>query len=168
MRLFPEDSTMVLDILLSPDCHGTVGDDNTSKAGLSAYVVDMLCDPRVYLLQPDPGAIFFFLPINSVCYETHVAMLKSSRGNGFVSAEKAARWIFENTKCVRLVAFIPASHQSSIMFAAQCGMTGRGFLPAAFLFGGKLHDLHVFSAAKDELFASWAHRRKKENTSCLQ
>lgn len=93
---------------------------------------------------------FFLLVTHSSCLlEVHTAILPEFRGR---TAERAAAlcaaYVFEHTRCVKLMTMVPATNRAAALFARRAGFVLEGCLSASFLKGGRLHDQHVLGLTK--------------------
>lgn len=126
----------------------TAKDDGLSEPWKIAQAI--VSDKRITALMPNKDTVFLFTPINYVTYEMHVAIIEGeNRKKGVKSAVRAARWMFRNTPCRKMVSYIPCFHDASLMFAQVSGMEKEGLLKSAYLYDGELFDLHIMGGTME-------------------
>lgn len=113
----------------------------------------MANDAIFYLLARDdkaPLGVFMLVPHNTVCYEVHTCMLPRAWGG---PAQRAAfegtLWMFNHTKCTRIITNVPAYNTLAKRFAEDCGMTQFGINPKSFLKNGVLYDQYLLGVSKE-------------------
>lgn len=111
-----------------------------------------LRDPSYIVIKPHDDTLFLFKAMNKIMYEMHVCIVRGkARKQGIRSAAKAARWLFNNTQCQKIVTHIPVFNELSLMFAMVCGMKREGLIKGGYLKDGKLYDLILLgSESKDK------------------
>lgn len=113
--------------------------------------VTALRDKTFIIVRPHEDTLFMFRRMNLIMFEMHVCIVDGpARKQGLKSAVEAARWLFENTECMKIVSHIPAFHAASLMFAKVCGMKEEGRLSKAYKKNGELHDLVILGATREE------------------
>ena len=122
-------------------------DDGIKNEGDLAGPV--LSDPRYIVLMPHKNAAFLFIGVNYIMYEMHVAIIEGdTRRNGVKYAVEAARWMFKNTPCQKIISYIPEENELSVMFAKVCGMEQKTIIKDSILRNGKLGNLVLLDATK--------------------
>jgi len=121
--------------------------------------------PRADLYFPDIGqhnywltvhlhgeflGIFLASPHGTACKEVHAALLPNARGYAVGAAKQAIKWMFNNTECARLIAWIPAYNRLAVNMARKSGMTVCGVNNKSFLKDGALHDEVLLGISKGE------------------
>jgi hypothetical protein len=140
----------VLRIISDESCFLSAKDD--SDVTPLDITVTILRDPQYLVVKPHEDTLFLFKRVNQVTYEMHVMIVKGpARNKGTQSALKAARWLFKETGCKKLISYIPEFHAPSLMYAKVCGLKQEGWLKGAYLKDGKLFDLVVLGATKRDL-----------------
>jgi RimJ/RimL family protein N-acetyltransferase len=98
----------------------------------------------IYLLASDdegPFGFGIFVPKTHVEYAAHTAFLPRSYGaQARHSFEEMIRWMWKETRVVRIVGEIVRSNTLAIRFARQAGFEIYGVNKRSFLRGGVLHD----------------------------
>jgi hypothetical protein len=126
----------------------SAADDGVQNEGDIATPV--LEDPRCIVLMPHKNTAFLFMAVNFIMYEMHVAIIEgNTRKHGVKHSVEAARWIFNNSQCQKLITYISAEHDRALMFAKVCGMKPEGYLKKACQVGGELKDIVLLGATKE-------------------
>lgn len=118
----------------------TISDDEGGKIDL-----DLIKIPCVYFLVCEIG-FFIFHAQNNQMVQGHFAFIK----NGKIAkdyTEKAIKWIFSNTKYVKIIGLIPDFNKKAKIMAALL-MNREGKIKKAFLKNGQLMDLIVYGKDK--------------------
>ena len=112
-------------------------------------ILPLVCDGEpafpvhdsIYYLMPEDGAgVVAFLPINSITWNPHIAILPEHRGRGTGLMTEALNWMFENTPCRKVVAYPPSYNLPMIRVFEKCGFSREGFSPRSFEFRGQVYD----------------------------
>ena len=125
-----------------------VCDDNTD---FDSYAPSDMC---VYLSVEDSGQLsgyFAIKAINSACYEIHMAILPEFWGRGIQYASALLGWIFSNSDCQKLIAFIPEKNVRMLSLALKSGLKKEGFIHKSFLSGGVLHGQYLLGISKGDI-----------------
>jgi RimJ/RimL family protein N-acetyltransferase len=96
-----------------------------------------------------------FIPVNSITWNPHVAILPAHRGNGTQVLRMAMSWMFANTPCTKIVAYPPSYNEAMIRVFDKCGFSTEGLSPKSFEWRGAVHDRILMGI-------------EKENTPCGQ
>lgn len=95
----------------------------------------------IYYLMPEDGAgVVMFMPINTITWNPHIAVLPEHRGRGSELMAAGCQWMFDNTPCRKIVAFPPAFNKAMIRVFEKCGFAHEGVSPNSFMFYGEMHD----------------------------
>jgi RimJ/RimL family protein N-acetyltransferase len=81
-----------------------------------------------------------FIPVNSIAWNPHIAILPEHRGCGTEALQAAMSWMFENTPCEKVVAYPPAFNARMIHVFEKCGFCLEGRSPRSFKWRGEYHD----------------------------
>ncbi|MCK5616740.1 GNAT family N-acetyltransferase [Candidatus Pacearchaeota archaeon] len=103
-----------------------------------------------YLVFDDKGFVSIS-PINHICYNMHVALMPELWGQAREIGTSAIKFIFTNTVCQKLVAFIPAYNRLTIKLVKDCGAKREGIIKESFSKGFKLHDQIIYGLSKAEV-----------------
>jgi RimJ/RimL family protein N-acetyltransferase len=60
-------------------------------------------------------------------------------------------WLFANTPCQKLIAFIPEKNQKMLALALKSGLKKEGFIENSFLSGGVLHGQNLLGITKGDV-----------------
>jgi RimJ/RimL family protein N-acetyltransferase len=93
----------------------------------------------IYYLVAKEG-IVAFIPINSISWNPHIAVLPEYRGKGTELMQSGLEWMFKNTECKKVVAFPPSYNKPMIRVFEKCGFKQEGFSPNSFMFKGQIYD----------------------------
>lgn len=94
--------------------------------------------------------IFMLHPHNTICYEVHTCLNPRSWGNkSREAAINGRKWMFENTKCGRIITNVPEYNVAAKKFSEDCGMVQFGINEKSFLKNGKLYNQLMFGISKD-------------------
>jgi len=103
-----------------------------------------------YVLSPNDFSIFVFVPVNGVTYEAHTAILPEGRGRkGIEAGISVLSWMFTETRCMKIITWIPVFNRSAVYFARNCGLNWEGTNSQSFLKDGKLYDQYLYGIRKE-------------------
>lgn len=95
-----------------------------------------------------PIGLVVFMPINSIVWNPHIAILRKYRGTGTEVMMAGIEWIFANTECKKLVANPPEYNVPMIRVFEKCEFSREGYSPKSVLKGGLLHGRVMMGRAK--------------------
>lgn len=115
--------------------------------------IEILKDQRTYVLGWHKGGLlvglWFAVPWNAIMYQAHICMSSAYRGKATVEAtEDAIRWMFQGTKCRKVIALVPDYHIRMKMTMKALGFEREGKLRNSFLKDGKLVDEVIYGLCK--------------------
>lgn len=136
------------------------------------YVTRCITDPSVWRMSSDdrmlgvnpkllfikknsdfwlktPHGILIGKPVNGITYDCHIALLPEAAGIAVDICKGAIKWMFNNTKCLRLVASVPEYNKLAIRLARESGMELMGINKKSFLKNGILFDQLMFGISKE-------------------
>lgn len=146
-----QDAALIAQILRHPKLYPLLVDDFAPTADEFEPVMD----PRVWhvLARKNPGrriaGLFSFYPQNEICWEGHVALLPWAWGMRAIGPA-AMRWVFEHTRCRRILAQIPIGNAAAVRFAERCGLERIGIDRKSFQKNGVLVDRVLLGLSPDE------------------
>ena len=146
----------------SEDVYIPSADDYTDPRNLMRFVDNVLASEYMYVLGRDPRAeAFIFSPShNMTTFIAHFAVRKDRRdGTVIKRTAEAARWIFDNTTCEAIMAFINQANKPARSILAQGGLTQIGKTSKTVRFGGKLCDEIIYQMTKEEFDILWNEGR---------
>lgn len=146
------DAEIITRTMRHPKLYEHLSDDGCPPAShFDAPVHDGL----IYLAMHEDEeflGVFLFHPQNHVCYEVHTCLLPSAWGKrALLCTAEAAKWIFGNTACTRIVTSVPAYNKLALRLAERSGMVQYGLNPKSFLKNGILHDQALLGMNKEAL-----------------
>lgn len=104
-----------------------------------------------FFLTNGSTAVCFLMPMNGTTLDLHSAILPSSRGKQAIQiGHEVIRWIWENTRYIKLLTWIPASNVPAYAFARKCGFAVEGRATMSFMKNGKLQDQILAGLSKGE------------------
>ena len=90
----------------------------------------------------------------------HFAVRKDKRdGSVLKKTAEAVRWIFDNTTCEAIMAFINEDNKAARSILAQGGLTVIGTTKGTVRFGGKLCNEVIYQMTKEEFDVLWNEGR---------
>lgn len=134
-----QDLRLVTETIKHPRIWNWVSDDNSSKASFQAN------DAMLWLGAYDKEYMgcFGVHPENSVMWQIHTCLLPEAWGRSLEAAELVIQWMFNNTKCRKLITLVPVNNTLALRLAKKAGMTMEGKLTRSFLKNGVLLDQHI-------------------------
>jgi len=153
-RCLVTDAEEVNRIITHPDVYPKVSDDGSSDVG-SFDITPVLEVDAVYCLGwMVAGAwagMWMLKPWNMITYEAHICVLPEFRGGEAIRATgDMFRWMFRNTACRKVVAWIPKVNRQAIVFAISAGMKEEGLIKHSFLKDGNVVDQQLLGIEKEE------------------
>jgi RimJ/RimL family protein N-acetyltransferase len=98
-----------------------------------------------------PVGVFLVHGVSTVCYQMHTCLLPQIWGVGAAkAAQMLARWVFDETPCLKLITNVPAYNRRALRFAEAGGMVREGINRASFLRNGEPIDQIVLGITKKE------------------
>jgi len=127
-----------------------VSDDNSPSADL--YFPDMRDEIYWLAAYDETGLLGVFMahPHNSVCYESHTLLLPSARGKAMRAGRLAIDWLFQNSRCEKIITNVPAYNILALALAHRVGFKDIGINTKSFLKNGVLYDQHILGFSKGE------------------
>lgn len=159
MRLDLLDAKIVKDIMFNPEILDLMSDDHAEDylAVAGPYVAinmvkTILGMPTIYFLHPNEHTLFMLTMRTMTLFEVHTMILPEGRGGGAIEATReAARWMFKNTSCEKIVTYVPKFNRKARIFAKIVGMKDEGICTKSFRKNGILHDQWVLGLEKEIL-----------------
>lgn len=107
-------------------------------------------DGKLWLRAGDYG-LFMGEPRNGIMYEVHTMLLPHARGKAVDIAKGAMQWMFDNTKCLKIITHVPVFNVLAKRLAEHCRMKLIGINTSSFLKNGVLYDQYLYGITKEEL-----------------
>lgn len=96
--------------------------------------------------------MFACVPESAICWRFHVCLLPAAYGEKTAESMRGVtRWIFENTKCLRLVGSVPRYNSLAIRLANNAGWQWFGVNAKSHMKNGELHDQILFGISRSDL-----------------
>ena len=97
------------------------------------------------------GIILFHVTISPFCYQGHVNYLPKYWGSGLAEYTKEAiQWMFDNTNCIKVVAYAPDYYPEVLKHAIKSGLKIQGYLTNSTMIDGKLDSQTILGVEKWE------------------
>lgn len=110
--------------------------------------------PDALFLVPMDGeercGVFMVHPHSAIVHEVHTCILPQYWGRSVEAGRALIEWVFDNTKCLKLLTLVPDHNDLAYRLALKCGMVSQGTLTASYLKGGKLLDQRILAVSKAE------------------
>lgn len=104
----------------------------------------------LYVRAGDYG-LFVCDPRNSIMYEVHTMLLPLARGMAVDISRGAIEWVFENTKCLKLITSVPSYNVLAKRLSIKSGMKLIGNNEKSFLKDGILYDQYIYGLSKGDV-----------------
>ena len=142
----------------SEDVYIPSADDYSKPEHLMRFIDGVIGSPHMYILGRDARhEAFIFSPShNATTFMAHFAVRKDKRDGSVVQkAAEAGKWIFENTTCRAIMAFIRKDNVSARSVLSQMGMKQIGKTDKTVKFNGEFHDELIYQCTVDDYNALW-------------
>ena len=110
---------------------------------------ELLENGKIVVLMPNEYSVFIFLPHSHELYAGHSAILPEGRGRAGIRAGKAAaKWMFENTRCIKIFGLTPIFLKHVIAYNKLLGFVQEGISTNSCIKDGVLYDQVLFGLSK--------------------
>ena len=109
-----------------------------------------LSTPGTLVLSPIPESAFVYKLRNGITFEVHANVLKDSREDALSAALSSVRWMFENTGCLKIVAYVATCFPNVCGFTKKCGFDEEGKMKKSVLRDGTLYDQIIYGLTKED------------------
>ena len=145
-----EDSQKIKEIVTHPSVWEKVSDDGADKETYLPFI-----SPSVYWLsivkEDKVIGVYFLHPHNAICYEIHTCILPEAWGKDSREASRLVlKWIFENTKCEKVITNVPENNPIALRYAEKAGLKVYGINTKSYKKDGKLLNQTVLGIEKGE------------------
>ena len=142
------DESLIYDCVTHPKNWNAVTDDGAPYPEL--YFPDISARNIWLEVVDDKKSLGVFLaePHGVACRVAHSALLPSAHGVGAEVSKLAMQWLFDNTDCMRIIAWIPEYNRLAIRMALDSGLRQCGINEQSFLKNNNLYDLLLFGISK--------------------
>ena len=149
------DSDLINSIITHPAVYPFVSDDGSPPAE-EFDCSPLLGSPMGYFLlamnDEQAAGVFMYHAHNAITYEVHTNVLPEFRGAGAVKLAKLSlKWMFENTRCRKVVTHVPITNRPAYRLARAVGMCGEGTNRRSFMKDGAIINQHVLGITMEEL-----------------
>ena len=158
MRATIEDIDIVYRIMTDKDVYDSMSDDGCGFDLSKEAIKKILINDKIYVLHPNEFTIFLWMPDNHCTCWVHTAILKEGRGKkAIIAGKKAIRWMFENTKYLKLITWIPSFNKQAELYSKWCGFIKEGCSKKSFLKNGILYDQYLYGLTKEHYICQQRH-----------
>lgn len=143
------DENYIHGCVTNPDVWRAVTDDGSQWPDL--YFPDMNAHRNFWLEVRYKGeslGVFLATQKGVACFEVHSALQPCAHGLSVGAAKAAIAWMFDNTPCKRIIAWVPACNPLAGRMAIDSGLQLCGVNKNSFLKGGILYDEILFGISK--------------------
>ena len=160
MRLGALDANKVASFMFHPELFDDMSDDHSDaawKKGGRYYEINvaktLLTLPQVCVfLHPNRHVLFMMTLRTNTLWEVHTMIMPEGRGKEAVEATRgAAKWFFENSKCEKIITYIPVFNRKAKLFAKLVGMKEEGICTKSFKKHNQLHDQWFLGLEKETI-----------------
>ncbi len=146
------DMQLVRQIMTHRDVYPGISDDGCPAANEFRPMEGSLICYLLVILKGKAVGLFVFVPHNTVTLEVHICLLRTCWGPRAIDAARgAAKWIWQHTRCERVVANIPEFNTHARRLAEAAGLTVMGINKRSYLKRGRLWDQFMFGISKPEV-----------------
>lgn len=154
----------IADIMKDPDIWSNITDDS-SLFDIN-HLSMIIRVPNVYFLVPVINdvrvGVFFFHPHNSITFEIHSIVRKENRGRmAYLGVVEAGLWMFDNTKCMKIITQVSEGNVRAKYLAEYAGMTKEGVNRKSIMKNGKLLDQTWYGVCRDDPAAVKFYRKEE-------
>ena len=116
-RLSAKDIDFVRRIMTDESVYPFIIDDGSPPP--DEFPVELfLGNEKVFVLSPNDGSVFLFVPIRHRVYEVHTCVLPGYRGLTAIQSGKAVvYWMFANTDAAKIFSIIPENNRAYVCLA---------------------------------------------------
>jgi hypothetical protein len=144
-----DDIEQVERVLKSDEIYSCITDDGSlpvEEFTIKAVLENELC----YFLMPNENMLVMMQPINSITYDCHVNVLNAGRNETLIKeSRKTLDYIFSQTPCRKMIAWIPFKYENVARYATRIGMEIEGVSKQSYLKDGILYDRYLFGLTKE-------------------
>ena len=150
MRLGTSDIETIQRIMLHEDVFPDIVDDYTDISKGKQLAWGMVSQPLCYMLHPAELVLFMVGMRTMTIYECHTMITPEGRNKAAVGhAKEAAKWLFENTQCEKVITYVPVDNRKAKLFAHMVGFKSEGTCTKSIRRNGELMDQWVLGLEKE-------------------
>ena len=144
------DSKVIDSVLKHKDIAPFIGDDSSGKLDINYPIVDSIYYLAIYD-DSDIAGIFAFVVINGITLDGHTNILPRFRGEKSIEAARLGlKWVFDNTKFVKINGSTPIYNKRAIAFNKKIGFEVEGINKGSIMKDGKLYDQIYFGLERSK------------------
>lgn len=129
--------------------------DDYAQAEMVPQAAQALVTSGVWALQPSETSLFMLFPRTVTMWEVHVMVMPEGRGRQAIEdGRNGLAWLFENTPCEKVIAYIPEFNPQALLLAKRVGFVVEGTITKSFRKDGVLHDMKIVGITKEALCQS--------------
>ena len=102
------------------------------------------------ILSPIPESAFVYQQHNGTTFNVHANVLKHKRKEALNAATASVAWVFDNTRFLKIIAFVSPIFPNVCGFTEKCGFTKEGVITKSLLRDGVLYDQNVYGLTKED------------------
>lgn len=133
-------------------------DGHAKPSQIMEFIDTALASPLVYILGRDSRyeAFIFGVNHNATTYQAHFAVREDHRDGTVVkTVAEAGKWVFDNTECRSMIAFMREDNRGARSVLAQLGMKRVGLLKDSLYFDDEYHDELIYQGTVSDYSALW-------------
>jgi hypothetical protein len=135
-------------ILKHPDIWDAIADDGASKEDFD--MTPVLENENTYVLLPHEDILFLIFPVNAITWDIHINALKEARGEAHRVSIEVLEYMFTQTPCQKIIAYIAEIFPTVIRHTIKCGLGQEGCLIGSYLKNGEIYNQHILGITKSE------------------
>ncbi len=143
------DWELIKDIVTHPKIYSFVSDDFSPAPEMWQPIQQ---DAAHYIIVRDGDELlgmWAFYEHCTIVWDVHTCLLPLAWGErGRRAAKEMAEWVWNNTRCIRLITEVPQPNRLALRFARAAGMTEYGFNPDSYMKNGRLYGMYLLGISK--------------------
>lgn len=148
------DAELVKAIITHPKIYPFVTEDGAPAP--EVFSVRGLVDhPGIHFLAPiaddQVAGVFMVHSETPSIYVVHTCILPEFWGRAEEAGRELIRWVFQNTKCNKLVTYVPKDNRLAYRLAIAVGMQEQGCITESYMKNGVLIDQHVLGIGRRQV-----------------
>lgn len=132
-------------IINHPKVWDMVADDLSQKP-----YVPIMDDSIIYLINKHKTGLIRIDPVNGITGQVHTTAIPELWGKAVGFVKESTIWLFDNTRYMKVITFIPTYNKLAIKLAIKSGMEQEGCIKESFLKGWKLYDQIIYGLTKEQ------------------
>jgi len=149
IRALLEDESKIKRVMLDESVYPLISDDGAPNPN-DFDIKSLLSSNAILFLMPDENSVFMYVPMNAITYEVHSNILPASRDHSRSLALETVKYMFTETKCLKIITHVPEFNKAAFRLALACGLKMEGIDRSSFLKSGKLYNQYFLGLTKEE------------------